>query len=708
MIHLLFVLLAADVPAVTAGPDLVEAAAKVDAPIAQVTVYSDRARIERRARVALAAGAQTVQLPDLPGAVMMDTVRVGTSTGRVIRVEAVPVERERFSIEQVAGLLARLEALADGYQAKQAQRQVYDLELAVLSTIAPRGPVPEAERIGKAVPTLEPAAWNRVLDFLQQRRAAVRATVRKLDEERRLLGEQLAKVQREVGRHDLGAFTDRKIQVLAIVQADRAGQVDLRLEYFVPGASWKPTYDLTYAAASGRVELRTAGQVQQATGEAWTDVALSLSTAVPGRGIDLPEMRTWALGEQKEFIPSAVAARMPPEPPRFALPKTSRTPAEARRRAKLEVLAQRLAELEAFTGQALPDAHAVRLEELDRRVEQLKEQVFRSKARLNLIKENVLVGDLGGRKPTDARAIDRGQEAVATGSTRVQVELDADEDDGDYEYASAGGGGRYGTQSVSVKRPPPRAAKGMSRRPGGAKPEPAERIATTSLGLFEPGHYVPPAFSDPMLPAVVAGGLDYTWACPSQMTIPSTAEQIEVPLDLAEYPARVHYEATPSLREVAYLKAEVDNRGDRPILGGVVNIFMGPDFAGQGRLKTTGPGGTLPLPLGADEDIRLKRKVVPRTETEGVFSKDEVTTYAVTIEVGNYKRRPARIVLWDQVPKSGNEEIEIEPGKISPKPAKGPDVDGVIRWELSVPAGQTQKIEFSYKIERPENWQLSQ
>ena len=250
-----------------------------------------------------------------------------------------------------------------------------------------------------------------------------------------------------------------------------------------------------------------------------------------------------------------------------------------------------------------------------------------------------------------------------------------------------------------------------SRRGGRAykgKLKSAERVATTSLGLFDQGHYRAPRFTDPMLPAVVAGGLDYVWACPSRMSIPSSGEQIEVPLDLQTYPAKVLYEATPSLKQTAYLKAEVMNQSRRPILAGTVNIFMGPDFAGQGRLETTGPGGKLPLPLGADEDIRLKRKVVPQTETEGVFSKDEVTTYKVTIEVGNYKKRAATIAIWDQVPKSGNEEIEIEQGKLSPKPVKGPDVDGVMRWELTIPAGQTKKIEFSYKIQRPENWQLHQ
>ena len=38
----------------------------IDAPIAAVTVYTDRARVTRRGRVHLAAGEQTVALTTLP------------------------------------------------------------------------------------------------------------------------------------------------------------------------------------------------------------------------------------------------------------------------------------------------------------------------------------------------------------------------------------------------------------------------------------------------------------------------------------------------------------------------------------------------------------------------------------------------------------------------------------------------------------------
>jgi uncharacterized protein (TIGR02231 family) len=234
-------------------------------------------------------------------------------------------------------------------------------------------------------------------------------------------------------------------------------------------------------------------------------------------------------------------------------------------------------------------------------------------------------------------------------------------------------------------------------------------VRRTALDLFEaPPSDLRARFSDPTLPAVVAEGLDFVYKSPTRASIPSSGERLRVPLAVERFAVQTFYEATPALMETAYLKATVKNQGARPILRGPMNIFVSGDFSGQGELATTGPGGVLALPLGADEDIRFKRKVVPATEVKGVFSKDEVTTYQVTIEVGNYKKRAVKVAVYDVLPKSGCEKIEIEKLSVSPVAGKGPDADGVLRWDLDLPAGATRKIEFSYRVTRPENWQLYQ
>ena len=60
------------------------------------------------------------------------------------------------------------------------------------------------------------------------------------------------------------------------------------------------------------------------------------------------------------------------------------------------------------------------------------------------------------------------------------------------------------------------------------------------------------------------------------------------------------------------------NDGKRPLLRGPATIFGDGEFVGMGELKTTGPSGDIELPLGADQDIRFTRQVVPSSKTTGL------------------------------------------------------------------------------------------
>src|SRR5690349_9918943 len=100
------------VPELAVGPELKEGAPALEAKIAKVTVFSDRARIERRARAEVKAGLTLYRLPDLPGTILLDTVRVSAAGARVVRTEASPVERERTSVAELEGLVGQIEKVA--------------------------------------------------------------------------------------------------------------------------------------------------------------------------------------------------------------------------------------------------------------------------------------------------------------------------------------------------------------------------------------------------------------------------------------------------------------------------------------------------------------------------------------------------------------------------------------------------------------------
>jgi uncharacterized protein (TIGR02231 family) len=218
----------------------------------------------------------------------------------------------------------------------------------------------------------------------------------------------------------------------------------------------------------------------------------------------------------------------------------------------------------------------------------------------------------------------------------------------------------------------------------------------------------PPALTDPMLPAVSAGGLDYIYPAASPATIPSTGVQVRVPLASQTFRASAFYEATPGLATTAFLRARVRNDGKRPLLRGPATIFGDGELVGVGEIKTTGPGGDIELPLGADQDIRLVRQIVPSTKTTGLIMKSEETTYDVTIQVGNYKKQAASVEVIDQVPASRRDKVEVKLLATEPAPQAKPDADGVVRWRVDLPPGTTRTLRLRYQITRPKDWILYQ
>lgn len=687
-ISLILLLSSSQVPKITVGPEAKNLAPQVKAPIEHVTVYSDRALVKRQASVLLTTGINTLRLPDLAGAARLDSIRVSASKGRVLRVEAYAVKRERFAIEQIEAEVTELEKLADEAIKLNAQITAERSELDLLNQLSPAPALSEAEREGRPALKLAPSAWFSAIDFLETRAEAQRSRIRKLEKARDKLAKRRTLLKEKINQVNLGGFTDRRLEVFVALASKSSGKSRIELTYFIPGASWKPVYDLEYLPAVNRMTVRTAAMVQQATGEDWRGVKLSLSTSIPGQGIEVPKMLTWTLGEKRQFMPKPRAARRPPIAPRYPIPEARPTASELERSLKLEDLKERLALLNVS-----PQSARARVAKEALSYKRQREQEYRQRRSLKLEEKRSYAKKKRYRKRPSSAPPPR--PAPVPAPSRKMA------DDAPMRTMS--------TQSVVVSESAGSSVQlgGLASGPGRASG--AKSVISTSLNLFQGSKdRRGPRFGDPFLPAVSAGGLDYVYRAPTSSDIPSDGQSVRVPLRSERFPVEAIYEATPSLKTTAYLKARVVNKGERPFLRGPTNNFVGGEFIGQGELATTGPGGVLQFPLGADENIRLVRKVLPKTETEGFISKDDVTTYDTVIEIGNYKKRAVTIEIVDQVPKTSNEDIEIKLLSATPPPEKKPDASGIMRWRLNLGPGDKKVIKLRYSITRPTDWQLYQ
>jgi hypothetical protein len=680
------------VPGVVMSPRTAESAALVDAPVAEVTVFSDRARVRRRGRAAGKAGVEVVRFPSLPGAVFLDTVRVAANGARVLRVEATPVERERTTIAQAARLFDEMDAVNDKLLELDDRREGDDWEVGLLRALRPAPPVPEDKREGRKNLVPDVGSWWKALDFLGDRSRAANTRLLKLEGDRRGVAKERDRLLADLAALNRGGFSDRVVDVVAIVDVARAG-ADLELEYFVPGARWKPAYDLHYASARGQIRIETAALVEQATGEDWTDATLLLSTAMPGRGIDLPELLTWTLGERSEFVPQLRARSAPPTEAPLPVPGVRSLAADS---AAIDAelvrtrLANELTDLPVAVGS-------------QKTGESLQEEARRVRTRRALQEETQLARSYGS--PATGAAAPMAAQAPAPAPPPPPAEMDMEE----AEVAEAKPM-RASPGPTRARTPAPSSISWQDvvvvPRKSGGKASSAYRVPLALFDATTPARA--PTLSDPYLPAISAGGLDYVYQAPKRATIVSSSKQVRIPLASQTFQAAAFHEATPALAPTAFLRARARNDGKRPLLRGPVTIFGDGELVGVGEIRTTGPGGDIELPLGADQDVKLVRQVVPSSKTTGVIMKSEETTYDVQIQVANYKKQKITVEVVDQIPRSRRDKVAVQLLGVQPGATGAPDADGVIRWRIDLAPGATQTLKLSYRITRPKDWQLYQ
>ncbi len=269
------------------------APAPVDSTIRAVTVYTDRAVVTRTAHVALAGGITELVFANLPETLTERSLQVsgqGTAQALILDVSTrrtyvdfTPNARVKELEDGLRGLQKQLRGLEDHASVVQAQGAMLDRMEAAL--FAPPT---------KDVPRPELAQFTNSLAYLTEQKTKLIAERTTLDEQREDLNQRISTAQSQL--NELRGADRRAYQTVTVrVSAPQAGNLDVALSYTVPGASWSPSYDARLLSGERAVALSYFGVVRQNTGEDWSEVALTLSTARPGLGGAAPTLSTWSL-----------------------------------------------------------------------------------------------------------------------------------------------------------------------------------------------------------------------------------------------------------------------------------------------------------------------------------------------------------------------------------------------------------------------------
>lgn len=273
-------------------------------PVTAVTCLEDRAHVERTAVLDLESGVQRLRLGPVSALAVDRTLHAeltAASPATVLDVRIVRSWTPRGplpSADDDSALRHRVHALEEEQLALGQRRDRLHARLDLLGRLA----ADLLRDIGEGAGCGEPdrARWALELDRVDGERDAHGEQLRTVEARLAALAAELVETRRAMRlSEDEPAELVGHIELT--VEAAAAGRAELRLSHLTPCALWRPAYRAVLDGDS--LTLETDAMVWQRTGEDWSDVRLTLSTARSALATDPPR-----LGEDRLTLKDRSAA----------------------------------------------------------------------------------------------------------------------------------------------------------------------------------------------------------------------------------------------------------------------------------------------------------------------------------------------------------------------------------------------------------------
>lgn len=266
------------------------AAAETDLPsrIDRVTVFPDGAVVTRLGKADLLQGVSQIVLRGLPATIDPASIRVEGKGDGSFSVGAVDVRVTPGDARPVLDtvLEEKLKTLRDEKEKLAGQIGAIEAKRATIERFAQVGP----DKLGPDGKALPVADWPAVFE-------AIGTALVKVQDELRGTRSRLADTEAEItalerARPQAGRPGAPKRDIAIAVEAPQPVAAEFTVTYRVTGANWTPTYEarLTTTGEKPEIALTRRAEIRQRSGEAWDDVALTLSTTRSAGGTRAPEL----------------------------------------------------------------------------------------------------------------------------------------------------------------------------------------------------------------------------------------------------------------------------------------------------------------------------------------------------------------------------------------------------------------------------------
>ncbi|MCB9983730.1 MAG: mucoidy inhibitor MuiA family protein [Rhodospirillales bacterium] len=253
------------------------------------TVFADRATLTRSATVNIPAGKHVVIFENLPANLFADSLRVlgqGSAKATLGALSHKTVNSVELTSEREQELTANLETLENQKKLIAAEKQALGQKRQFLESLAARAVEKEDEAIAEF--NLNTENWLAGAETIYTGIGEILRADLEKNKQIENLQKQINKIQQDLNQSRTGQKQTTEVRLP--VEVTSAGSLTLALDYQISGVGWHPVYDARLDTKTAGLELIQYGAVSQRTGEDWSNIALTLSTAQPHRGSAAPNL----------------------------------------------------------------------------------------------------------------------------------------------------------------------------------------------------------------------------------------------------------------------------------------------------------------------------------------------------------------------------------------------------------------------------------
>ncbi len=252
---------------------------KVASRVTDVTLYRTQAMVTRTIDVELKAGASELLVSDLPENII--PASLFAEGNDQLEVRAVQFRTRAVGDsprEEVRKLREELEAAIQAISLNQKNSQLVEKQNQYLDKLEGFVAPTAAADLSKGVLDANALKEMTLFSFAQRSELAGRqielaSELKKLQANQSLLSRQLNEITNGASK------TVR--EAIVFIQKNNDQPQTVRLNYLVGSCGWSPSYNARASQYSEQFRLEYNGLIQQMSGEDWTNVSLTLSSASP-------------------------------------------------------------------------------------------------------------------------------------------------------------------------------------------------------------------------------------------------------------------------------------------------------------------------------------------------------------------------------------------------------------------------------------------